>query len=196
MLITYEDAVRRLQQFLGGTDLMRAHEDVKLAVSMAYEGLTSEHDWKYYHSEWGFNTVASVETTVTYTQSTLKAVLATAVSSWAVYGKLLVSNIVGEVDALDQRTFSVQSINVLDERKSHLRKVARLVTATRNEQLRARSNRGRQFDGISLRGLHHGQTTLALATGRRGPWIDDHHRRRGFDAVIERRQKKSLGSSS
>lgn len=100
-IITYEDAARRLQQFLGGTDLVRGNEDVKLAVSMAYEGLTSEHDWRYYHTEWGFNTVASVDTTVTYTHSTLKAVLATAVSSWAVYGKLNVGNIIGEVDTLN-----------------------------------------------------------------------------------------------
>ncbi len=103
-LVTYEDAIKRLQMFVGGTASTTVREDTKLAVTLAYEGLTQAHAWRYYRRPWGFTTDAYVSTTATYVHSTLKATLATALPTWAVYGELSMDSIVGDVDSVNTST--------------------------------------------------------------------------------------------
>lgn len=103
-LVTYEDATKRLQMFLGGATSTQVREDVKLAVSLAYEGLSKAHQWRYYRRPWGFTTDAYISTTATYAHSTLKATLATAAPTWAIYGELTMNSIVADVDSVATST--------------------------------------------------------------------------------------------
>ena len=104
MLITYEDAIKRLQMFLGGTNATGLREDCKLAVSLAYEHVSKSHQWRYYRKPWGFTTDAYVSTTGTYVHSTRKLTLATATPTWSVYGEVSMNSIVGDVDSVNTAT--------------------------------------------------------------------------------------------
>lgn len=98
-IITYQDAVRQLQDFVGGTALARSLSDLKRAVTQAYEKTAMEHDWSYYRSTHGFATEASQNSgSVAYVHSTRQLTLSS--GTWpatAAYGKVKIGSVIGEV---------------------------------------------------------------------------------------------------
>ena len=109
--LTYQDLVDHLMYSYQGSSSDHGLRDCRQAVQNAYLKFSFEKQWKYYQTIFRFFTVAAVDNTLAYTNSTRIATLGTALTSipqaWAKYGRVKVGNVIYIIESYTDSTHVV-----------------------------------------------------------------------------------------
>lgn len=99
-LLTFQDALERLQQFTAGTSMSRALGDMKLAVESALHHVYAERSWTYFESSFSFSSRATMTTgTVAYSHGgLLLAITGNTWPAWADRGTVVANQLYGDID--------------------------------------------------------------------------------------------------
>lgn len=109
-ILTFQDALKLMQDYTGGTSFSRNLADIKQAIRMALSGLYRDHVWTYYRTMWSFGTVDSFSTgTMAYSHAGGYTVTISGGNIADRFrssqrGAILASSIVGEVDRFTTTT--------------------------------------------------------------------------------------------
>lgn len=106
ILTTYRDSVDHAVDFLGGSPDEKSQRAIRSAIQSAYRDLIQKRSWSYYYAHYRFQLVAPYSTgTIAYTSSTRTVTLTGGTwPTWAIYGHLLIDNIVHRVQERSSST--------------------------------------------------------------------------------------------